>query len=76
MKSDEERSLPLLFKAALQWGQVTGKLISFVRLRVSPPSQQVTAMAPEALQAEECNFQMSESVRVIVRGWICMFIPG
>lgn len=31
MKSDEERSLPLLFKAALQQGQVTGKLISFVK---------------------------------------------
>lgn len=46
MKSDEERSLPLSFKAALEQGQVTGKLISFVRLRVSPPSQQVTAMAP------------------------------
>lgn len=77
MKSDEERSLPLLFKAALQRGQVTGKLISFVRLGVSPPSQQVTAMAPvistgpgERLP-DECL-----GARVIVRGRICMFRPG
>lgn len=68
------RAVPLPFKAALQLGQSTRKLISFVKLRISPPSQQVTAMAPQSLLGEKTT---SRQVCLCVYTQdMCMFEVG